>query len=165
MKLLGTRLRLSASDLANHLGCRHLSNLNRLVATGSLKAPAWCEPSLAVMQQRGLAHERQYLEHLKRSGLAVVAVDDAADEAAVESTRQAMRSGADVIAQGALASGCGRWFGRADVLLKVPRASKLGSWSYEAYDTKLPRETRAGALLQLSLPPHLASELQANHPN
>ena len=164
MKLLGSRLRLSASDLANHLGCRHLSNLNRLVATGSLKAPSWFDPSLQVMQQRGLEHERQYLEHLKRSGLTVVAVDDAADDAAVESTRQAMRSGADVIAQGALASACGRWFGRADVLLKVPRASKLGNWSYEAYDTKLARETRAAALLQLCLYSDLLSEVQGELP-
>src|SRR5260370_8832757 len=141
MKLLGTRLRLSASDLANHLGCRHLSNLNRLVATGSLKAPSWFDPSLAVMQQRGLEHERQYLEHLKRGGLAVVAVDNAADDAAVESTRQAMRSGADVIAQGALASGCGRWFGRADVLLKVPRASTSDSFSYEPHYTNTSHHT------------------------
>lgn len=49
MKLHGSRLRLSASDLANHLGCHHLTNLNRLVATGSLKAPPWCDPSMEVM--------------------------------------------------------------------------------------------------------------------
>ena len=164
MKLLGTRLRLSASDLANHLGCRHLSNLNRLVATGSLNAPSWFDPSLQVMQQRGLEHERQYLEHLKSGGLEVVAVENVADDAAVERTREAMQSGAEVIAQGALASACGRWFGRADVLRKVPRPSKLGTWSYEAYDTKLARETRAGALLQLCLYSDLLSEVQGELP-
>src|SRR5262249_20738194 len=131
MKLHGSQLRLSASDLANHLGCRHLTNLNRLVATGSLKAPSWCDPSVEVMTQRGFEDERQYLEHLKHRGLSIVTVDNVQDDAAVECTREAMRSGADVIAQGALASGCGRWFGRADVLRKVPRASQLGSWSYE----------------------------------
>src|SRR5215831_4896397 len=120
MKLLGTRLRLSASDLANHLGCRHLSNLNRLVATGLLKAPSWFDPSLEVMQKRGLEHERQYLEHLKRGGLEVVAVENVGDDAAVDRTREAMLKGSEIIAQGALASGCGRWFGRADVLRKVP---------------------------------------------
>jgi len=71
-----------------------------------------------------------------------------------------MRTGADVIAQGALASGCGRWFGRADVLRKVPRASHLGNWSYEAYDTKLAGETRAGALLQLCHCSDLLSEVK-----
>src|SRR5713226_1588596 len=164
MKLLGSRLRLSASDLANHLGCRHLSNLNRLVATGSLNAPSWFDPSLQVMQQRGLEHERQYLEHLKSGGLEVVAVENVADDAAVERTREAMQSGAEVIAQGALASACGRWFGRADVLRKVPRPSHLGNWSYEAYDTKLARETRAGALLQLCLYSDLLSQVQGELP-
>ena len=149
MKLDGNRLRLAASDLANHLGCRHFTNLDRLVAIGSLKAPSWRDPSAEVMQKRGLEHERQYLEHLKSSGLNVVEVGNGTDDAAVEATREAMRTGADVIAQGALASGCGRWFGRADVLRRVPRASDLGNWSYEAYNTKLARETRAGALLQL----------------
>src|SRR5260370_41357177 len=116
------------------------------------------------MQNSGREDERQYLEHLKSSGLNVVEVGNSADAVAVESTREAMRNGADVIAQGALASGCGRWFGRADVLRKVPRPSHLGNWSYEAYDTKLARETRAGALLQLCLYSDLLSEVQGELP-
>ncbi len=91
MKLDGSRLRLAATDLANHLGCRHLTNLNRLVATGTLKPPSWRDPSAEVMQKRGLEHERQYLEHLKSSGLTVVEVGDGTDDAAVETTREAMR--------------------------------------------------------------------------
>ena len=71
MKLDGSRLRLAASDLANHLGCRHLTNLNRLVATGSLKPPSWRDPSGEVMQKRGLEHDRQYLEHLLLTPLSI----------------------------------------------------------------------------------------------
>ncbi|SRR5712692_7970931 len=95
MKLDGSRLRLAASDLANHLGCRHLTNLDRLVATGSLKAPSWHGPSVEVMQKRGLEHERQYLEHLKHSGLNVVEVNNVADDLAVESTREDERQRRD----------------------------------------------------------------------
>jgi hypothetical protein len=45
----------------------------------------------------------------------------------------------------------GQWFGRADVLQRVERPSKLGDWSYEVYDCKLARETKAETILQLSL--------------
>ncbi len=71
MKLDGSRPRLAASDLANHLGCRHLTNLNRLVATGSLKPPFWRDPSAEVVQKRGLEHECQYLEHLLLTPLSI----------------------------------------------------------------------------------------------
>jgi uncharacterized protein len=73
-----------------------------------------------------------------------------------------MRSGADVIAQATLASG--RWLGRADVLLRVERKSKLGAWSYEALDTKLAQETKAGAVLQLCLYSDLIREVQGELP-
>jgi hypothetical protein len=35
MRILNDRLELSASDLANHLGCRHLTQLDLLVARGA----------------------------------------------------------------------------------------------------------------------------------
>src|ERR1700694_1259763 len=41
MKLLPSGLRLSASDLANHLGCRHLTLLDRGVAEGRIDASKW----------------------------------------------------------------------------------------------------------------------------
>ena len=77
---------------------------------------------------------------------------------AVEQTVDAMRAGSDVIAQATLASG--QWHGRADVLLRVDRPSRLGDWSYEVVDTKLSRETRAGTILQLCLYSDLLSEVQ-----
>jgi uncharacterized protein len=54
-----------------------------------------------------------------------------------------------------------RWFGRADVLRKVERQSQLGSWSYEVYDCKLARETKATTILQLSLYSHLTESAQS----
>src|SRR5262249_28970771 len=69
-----------------------------------------------------------------------------------------MRSGAPAIAQATLAAG--RWFGRADLLRRVERPSELGAWSYEPLDTKLARETKAGAILQLCLYADLLREAQ-----
>src|SRR5262249_8999776 len=54
----------------------------------------------------------------------------------------------------------GRWFGRADLLRRVERPSRLGAWSYEPLDTKLARETRAGAILQLCLYAELLADTQ-----
>src|SRR5688572_12748826 len=74
-----------------------------------------------------------------------------------------MRRGVDVIVQAPL--GNDTWFGYADVLVKVPGESALGDWHYEAHDTKLARETRAGAILQLCVYTEVLGELQGRTPN
>ncbi len=165
MKLLGASLRLSATDISNHLGCTHRTNLNRAAAEGWLDAPKIEDPSLQVLFQRGLAHEAAYVEHLKADGLHVVELPsgkDVSEEAGLDQTAAAMSSGAEVITQARLKSG--RWFGIADILRKVPCPSKLGAWSYEPYDTKLSRETKAGAVLQLCLYSELLDAAQGLRP-
>jgi predicted RecB family nuclease len=69
-----------------------------------------------------------------------------------------MRRGVPVIVQGALANGS--WSGRADILHRVGTPSHLGAWSYERTDTKLSRETRAGAILQLCVYADLLAHAQ-----
>ena len=134
MRLDGDTLRLTATDLANHLACRHLTTLDRGVAEGRWKPPDWFRPEADVLRQRGIEHEKAYLAHLEKQGVVITRLDELAPAAqALEQTRAAMRSGA----QATLASG--RWFGRADLLRRVERPSKLGAWSYEPLDTKLAR--------------------------
>ena len=65
MKATAGNLRLSASDLSNHLACNHLTTLDLAVATGSLALPKWNSPDAWVLQQRGLAHEAAYIQHLQ----------------------------------------------------------------------------------------------------
>ena len=150
MKASSENIRLSATDLSNHLACRHLTALDLSVAVGARPKPSWSSPDAWVLQQRGIAHETAYTQYLESQGLSIVNLRDAAsDEEAVAATKAALRDGADVILQAALSEGS--WFGRADVLRRVERPSKLGSWSYEVYDCKLARETKAATILQLSL--------------
>jgi uncharacterized protein len=162
VKLEADILRLSATDLANHLACRHLTSLDRASAEGRLKPPQWRRPEAEVLAQRGLEHERAYLAHLEKNGRKITWPDEAEGPGSLERTVAAMRSGADVIAQATLEAG--RWRGRADVLLKVDRASNLGAWSYEPLDTKLARDTRAGAILQLCLYAEMLASIQGVHP-
>ncbi|MFQ5488783.1 MAG: hypothetical protein ACE5ET_10125, partial [Gammaproteobacteria bacterium] len=94
------RLVLSATDLVRHLGCAHLTQLDRDVAEGRREKPDWKDPRLEMLQQRGLDHEACYIEHLISEGLTVVDLRDA--DSAAGQTRQAMQNGADAIVQARL---------------------------------------------------------------
>ena len=161
MKHDGQRLILSATDLANHLACRHLTVLNRRLTYGELERPYRDDPILETIIERGNQHEAAYVHHLRENGGTVVEIEQW-DDLASEKTIVAMQDGADIIVQGELANE--RWTGRPDLLLKTDDSSKLGDWSYEVADTKLTRNTRAGTILQLCLYSDLLAELQGARP-
>ncbi len=75
-----------------------------------------------------------------------------------------MRRGADVIYQGRLEDGDGRWSGYPDFLIRVERPSGLGGWSYEVIDAKLARTAKGAALLQLLLYSDLLQRRQGAAP-
>src|SRR5690606_7192490 len=100
---------------------------------------------------------------LRSKGLSVRDLREVQDEAAaLEETTRAMREGVEVIAQAVLRSE--PWFGRADVLMKVPTPSNLGEWSYEVHDCKLALATKATTLLQLCLSSELLADAQGVWP-
>jgi predicted RecB family nuclease len=150
MKIERDVVRLSATDLSGHLACDHLTTLDYSVARGVLATPNWSNPDALVLQQLGFEHERRYLKHLAELGLGVSDLrETGAGQEAASETLAAMRKGTEVIVQATLSNG--RWMGRADVLRRVGTPSSLGPWSYEVYDCKLARETKAATILQLSL--------------
>lgn len=163
MRLTNGSLRLSASDLANHLGCRHLTYLDLCSARGDLKAVVYKDPALEALQERGLQHERSYIEHLRAQGLSIVELAELGGvDAAFSATCAAMRDGPDVIVQATLL-GDG-WLGRADVLLRVNEPSELGDYSYEIADTKLARDTKGRTILQLCLYSDVLRSVQGTLP-
>jgi len=112
MKKSATTIRLSASDLSNHLACRHLTVLDLDVAAGGRLAPAWNSPDAQILRERGIAHEDGYIEHLRASGLTVVSFKDSgSDEQAIAETLLAMQAGVDIIVQAAFSDG--NWFAQA----------------------------------------------------
>ena len=152
----------SPTDLANFLACRHKTSLDLLVVAGDLAKPVFEDPFVDVLRDRGLAHEKTYVDTLRASGLTVVDLTGAPEDAESQLIA-AMQTGADVIVQAPLrASG---WFGYADVLRRVARPSaRFGAWSYEALDTKLSRETKGGTILQLCVYSDILAELQGAMP-
>jgi predicted RecB family nuclease len=159
MKRNGTTFDLTATDLVGYLNCRHLSDLDRAVAEGSLPKPKTWDPLLEVLRERGALHEMAFIDHLRSSGLDVVHIEGAEISAgAIAQTLEALRRGVPVVVQGALSYGS--WGGRADVLRRVEKPSRFGAWSYEVIDTKLARETKAGSILQLCVYSDLLSHAQ-----
>jgi predicted RecB family nuclease len=165
MKISTGRVRLSASDLSNHLACRHLTTLDLQAARGRRAEPDWAAPDLKVIQELGLRHEAAYLAHLGKQGLTVENlghIDHRDEKRLLAETLALMERGAEVIAQGALRDG--GWFGRPDVLRRVEKPSVRWAWSYEVADTKLARETKAATILQLALYSELLKKVQGTMP-
>ncbi|HEX5764089.1 MAG TPA: TM0106 family RecB-like putative nuclease, partial [Woeseiaceae bacterium] len=159
MRLVEQLLRLSATDLANHLSCAHLTRRSLAVAEGRARKPKWQDPIADILRERGIEHEAAYLAHLRETeGLDVVAIPEGSDADSFDRTRAAMQEGAPLIYQASL--GNARWHGRADFLRRVEKPSRLGSWSYEVIDAKLATITRAGTILQLCVYSELVAELQ-----
>jgi uncharacterized protein len=164
MKLLSEKVRLSTTDLSNHLACHHLTSLDLRVALGERKAPAWADPHTAVIRERGLRHEAAYLKHLAdQEKLTVTNLGEIkGEQKLLDETLRLMDAGTEVIAQGALADAV--WFGRPDVLRKVNQPSAKWPWAYQVADTKLSRETKAATILQLSTYSELLEQVQGTPP-
>jgi predicted RecB family nuclease len=159
----GSSVQLSASDLVGHLHCRHLTALDLAVVNGAVAGPDVWDPFIALLAERGKRHERNYVEHLAASGHALTVIEGSGvDDAAVSRTLAAMRSGCEIIVQGALRSQ--GWGGRADILRRVDTPGEFGAWSYQVTDTKLARETRGGTVLQLCLYSELLASMQGLMP-
>lgn len=168
MRTIDGGLILAATDLSNFLACPHRTVLDFAAAHGRLAPPASAvDACTRRLRERGEAHERAYLQHLRDQGLSVIEVpQDEAPEVRVKATIAALEAGADVVYQAAFA-GQG-WVGCADILRKVPSApgagSRLGDFHYEPYDTKLARETRGGSILQLAIYADLLGAMQGRPP-
>ena len=157
MKKSNNQIIFSASDLSNHIHCKHLTNLNYDVVEGFKEKPISNNKVLEVLRQRGIDFENSFLIELEAKGLSIVKIEQ--DEPnARQMTINAMRQGVDYIYQARLSND--KWKGWADFLIKVATPSTLGNWSYEVIDTKLSTQTRAGTILQISLYSEIIEEIQ-----
>ena len=164
MRKIDGAYRFSASDLMRFKGCPHATALDlRRLEVGDLASDADDEEA-ALLQAQGDAHERAFLERLRAEGRRIVEIDKdrVSLEKAVVATEAALRSGTDVIYQGAFLEGA--WGGYSDFLERVEAPSALGDFSYEVVDTKLKRKPDPKHVLQLSLYSDLLESLQGRAP-
>ncbi len=152
-----------ATNVANFLGCPHITTLNREQEEGQISKKVFADPGRSLLRKLGLEHEQKYLDELKVRGLKVVEIptDVSWSEAAV-ATREAMVQGADVIYQATFIQE--PWAGRADFLIRVETPCELTAWSYEVVETKLAKSTKARALIQLCFYSELLAAIQGKVP-
>ena len=152
-------LHFSATDLAGHLSCAHLTALDAAVARGTRDKPKFWDPLRDILRARGNLHEEANLDHLVREGREIVQIEDIGlNRQSADQTAAVMRDGVAIISQGVLLHE--RWGGRADILWRVDKSSELGDWSYEVVETKLARETSGASVLQLCLYADLVARVQ-----
>ena len=150
MQRAAGQLRFSPSDLGDFVACEHLTQLELAMALRGGARPVGENAFAELLQRKGEAHERAYLQSLSEGGREVVEVrpDEPRDwEASARTTENAMRAGAEYIYQAVLVDGA--WRGIADFLERVDTRSSLGSWSYVVLDTKLARRPKPEHALQL----------------
>src|SRR5262245_45333654 len=117
-------LRLSPTDLANHLACPHLTQLELRVVRGEFERPFLEDPYGEVVRRRGNWPDRAYLARLEAAGKRIARMpvyeDGSFDsDEARQLTEEAIRAReADVIYQAYLADGT--WRGFADFLERRP---------------------------------------------
>jgi uncharacterized protein len=157
----GNRL-YSASDLVNFLGCTHATVLD----VKNLAAPVSFPPddeAAQLLQEKGIEHEKAFLERLKASGKSAVEIPTGLPlHEQIALTREALKAGPDVIYQGAFSDGT--WHGYSDFLLRVQTTSLLGAYSYEVADTKLSRSARPKHLIQMGVYSDILAEEQGAEP-
>ena len=173
MKITEGRVRVSASDVANFLACRRLTQLDLLRARGELRPPREFDIGFQDLVRRGELHEQAVLERFRAEGLDVVDVSGAEDiRGGAEATAEAIRGRAGVVYQGTLAGeGPGTaLFGRPDFLVRAdllpapdgePRPDGI---HYEVVDAKLARSAKARAVLQTAFYSHLLADVQGIAP-
>jgi predicted RecB family nuclease len=184
----------SPTAIADFLACQHIATLNRAEAAGQIKRPFFADPLLDFLIKLGQAHEQSYLTQLTDKGLTIVEIPtDGSRRDAAARTVEAIRGGSNVIYQATFLDDSWRGgtgvapvnhaqdacatfkpnqyvlddqgYGRADFLIRVDKASDLGTFSYEVVETKLARSTKARAIIQLCFYSDLLSRIQGVVPD
>ena len=134
-------------------------------SVGPLNSATECCPDegdkeLELIARKGDEHEKTFLADLKTTGLAVVEIPR--DTESATKTLASMRVGTALIYQACLEDG--NLCGYADFLSRQDGASRLGSYHYEVWDTKLARSPKPYFLVQLCAYADLLERLQGVRP-
>jgi len=153
--------RFSPSDLVNFMRSEFITWMDRY----RCEQPGEIEPDpdseeQRIIQDKGIEHERGFLDSLAAQGRHICDLSEFRDQSAP--TLDAMRRGEDVIYQGYLTHD--NFAGYPDFLMRVETLSDLGGWSYEPWDTKLARHPKPYFLVQLCCYAEMLEHAQGRRP-
>lgn len=163
MHLRDNKLTFSPSDLTNFMESRFVSFMDRLSVSGDSRATESqdaADEGMEIIRQRGLEHEKTYLDLLKNSGADVCEIDGKSGDG-IELTKQAMQQGRQYIYQAHLVQG--QFFGKSDFLVRVDGRSSPAlktDYVYEALDTKLALKPKPYFAIQLCCYSEMLAEIQ-----
>lgn len=149
MQYRNNKLFYSPSDLITFMGSPFASYMERKkLDDQSLRNLMDDEdPMLKSLQNKGYAHEDEFLEELKNDGRSIEVINSADPEVMLDQTRVAMAAGVEVIAQAYLS--LDDFGGMADFLIKIPGKSNFGDYHYEVWDAKLSKKLKPYFAIQL----------------
>jgi uncharacterized protein len=152
----------SPSDLTLHMESPFASWMERFSVECPNRVPAKddADAMMGLLQDKGGEHEHKVLLELEKEGLSIANIEGSTDK--VAATLEAMRSGADIIFQAALAKGSFK--GHADFLRKVAGKSLLGDYHYEVWDTKLSKSLKPYFVIQLCCYAEMLEQAQGRRP-
>jgi uncharacterized protein len=113
-----------------------------------------------IFQRLGYQHEANLLQRFLEERREIVEVQR--EKNSLEQTRRAISQGAEIVYQAALRDG--QFAGFSDFLVRVNRPSKLGSHSYEIWDTKLARKAKPYFVVQLCCYAEMLESAQGMRP-
>ena len=120
----------------------------------NLKFPGEVQPDeadefLELLQKKGIKHENDFLEQLKKEDRLVTEISR--NDNSIRDTESAIFDGKEIIYQAHLKSEKEniQFAGYADFLFKVEGCSKLGDYHYEPWDTKLAKKPKPYFIIQL----------------
>ncbi len=164
MLKLNNILWFSPTDLSTYFASPFASWMRRYqIENPAEKFAITADPTMALLAKRGELHEQNYLAILKVEFNNIIEIAKQRDfEKAAAETIAAMKSGAEIIYQGAFIKDNFRGF--SDFLVRVNLPSKLGDYSYEVWDTKLALAARPEYILQLSCYSEMLMRIQGVSP-
>lgn len=157
----GKRL-FSATDLMNYVGCTHSTWLD-LHCPPEQVAESEIDPEAQLLFEKGIAHERRYLDSLTAEGLHITTIAEELllDERFLQ-TIKAMERGDAVVYQAAITRD--DLHGFVDFLRRIDQPSRFGSHGYEILDTKLGQTPKPKYLVQLCVYAYLLEFTQGRLP-
>lgn len=129
------------------------------------------DPFLALLAEKGMEHENEFLNKLTAQGLSVIDIELQNDTDKTAATLEAMQQGVDVIYQASLRLSSdseentfSQFIGHADYLRKIPVPSLLGDYSYEVWDAKLASHVKPYFIIQLCCYAQMLEKIQGVRP-
>lgn len=158
---------LTPSKITAWLDCAHYVTMLDRAEAGQIERRQGVGSFAQLLMNKGLQHERDYLDALREQGASVADVPDRPRgerfETWAERFAPVLAEGHDVIYQMPFVHDGMR--GISDFLIKTDRPSALGTFSYEPVDAKLARlEAKPGHVLQLCFYADALEEAQGVRP-